>query len=256
MYLAGLSWKKAERLLSDGTIAVMPLGSVEEHGPIGPLGTDYLIPEEFARRIEASFPNDVVVLPAMPYGYAPTLTSFPGTIDIGIETLTAVLNGIATGMLRSGVRKFLFLNGHGGNNVALDRVALEIYRAGGQAATIDWWILAGQLNREWIGGHGAGQEAAMMMALRPEWVDRSDLCDAEVNHFSDALRNTHLHQISFGGGFVRMIRDVRDSVPTGGFGGPDESSAATPEWGDRMFDAVTEYIEAFIREFLKLDVGR
>ena len=99
MYLAGLSWKKAERLLSDGTIAVMPLGSVEEHGPIGPLGTDYLIPEEFARRIEASFPNDVVVLPAMPYGYAPTLTSFPGTIDIGIETLTAVLNGIATGML-------------------------------------------------------------------------------------------------------------------------------------------------------------
>ena len=51
MYLAGLSWKKAERLLSDGTIAVMPLGSIEEHGPIGPLGTDYLIPEESEREI-------------------------------------------------------------------------------------------------------------------------------------------------------------------------------------------------------------
>ncbi len=75
-----------------------------------------------------------------------------------------------------------------------------------------------------------------------------------MNHLSDNLINVHLHQIQFKNGFVRIVRDVRDSVPTGGFGGPDDPSMATEEWGHEMFDAVTEYMKDFVAEFLKLNL--
>ncbi|WP_286934669.1 MULTISPECIES: creatininase family protein [Aminobacterium] len=254
MYLASLTWKKAEKNFTPNTVAIVPLGSVEEHGPLGPLGTDYLIPEEFARRIEADYPQDVVVFPAMPYGACDTLLSFPGTVDIGIETLTAVMRGIARSLLHWGLKKVIFINGHGGNNPALNAAALDIYKAGGLAAIVDWWILAGQMNPRWVGGHGAGQETAMMMALRPGWVNKEENFEEPVNHLSDNLINVHLHQIQFKNGFVRIVRDVRDSVPTGGFGGPDDPSMATEEWGHEMFDAVTEYMKDFVAEFLKLNL--
>ena len=57
MYLASLSWTKAKEIEGEGVVAVLPLGSLEEHGPVGPLGTDYIIPEAMAARLEASMPE-------------------------------------------------------------------------------------------------------------------------------------------------------------------------------------------------------
>ncbi len=244
-----MTWKQAEERLKMHPVALLPLGSVEQHGPIGPLGTDFLIPEAFAQKIEGRMSENVLVLPCIPYGVCPYHMAFPGTVDIGTDALTLVLRRITEAMMQHGVRKFFFLNGHGGNGPALDSAALTIYRAGGLAAIADWWSIAGQLNEEWIGGHGMGQEASMMMAIRPQTVDLNANFRGRLNHLSDALRNTHISQVRFGKAAFRIIRDVQDVETSGGFGGPDDPASATKEWGVEMLEGMTEYFCSFLREF-------
>ena len=260
MYLASLSWSKARQIKGDDVVAILPSGSLEEHGPIGPLGTDHIIPEEMAARIEAKIPGKALVLPTMPYGVTPALASFPGSVDIGYDALCSVLRGCVDAVLRCGVKRFLFLNGHGGNAAAIDNAALYLYHKGGQAAEIDWWVLCGQLNKDWLCGHGGGIETAVAMAVKPEWVHLGDLFESEVVHFNERLRNVHIHSVEFEGAAVKMVRDAADSIPSGDSGYDDRPARARedPGLGDRILDAVTAYAIKFVDEFAKVDltVGR
>jgi len=256
MYLASLSWSKA-RDIGENVVAVLPLGSLEEHGPIGPLGTDYIIPEKMASLIEAKIPDRVLILPTLPYGVTPALANFPGSVDIGYEALCRVLKGCVDAVLRCGVKRFLFLNGHGGNMAAIDSAALYLYQRGGQAAEIDWWVLCGQLNEKWMCGHGGGIETVVAMAVRPEWVHPSDLFESRMVHFSERLRNVHIHNVEFEGATVKMVRDVTESIPSGdaGYGDSPSKALENPALGAEILAAVVEYTTRFIEEFAKVDLS-
>ena len=92
MQLAHLNWQEAEKALADPeTLVVIPVGSTEQHGPVGPLGTDWLIPEEFCRRLDARM-EKLLIAPVMPFGVATHHINFPGTIDLGIETMIRVMS--------------------------------------------------------------------------------------------------------------------------------------------------------------------
>ena len=258
MYLASYSWKKASELTAkhgEGIVALLPIGNLEEHGPIGPLGTDYIIPESMASTIEARLPDKVLVLPTMPYGVSPALKAFPGTVDIGEEALTGVLKGIVDAVLSCGVRRVLFFNGHGGNWPALSTAALYLYQRGGQAAQIDWWVTCAEMKAEWKCGHGGGIEASAAMAVRPDWVHPEDCFASEVVHFSDTLRNVHIHNVLFEGATVKMIRNAKDSIPSGDAGYDDSPSRASRETGQAIVDAVVDYTVRFIGEFSKIDLS-
>lgn len=259
MYLGGLTWKKAQELRAkEGIVAILPLGSLEEHGPIGPLATDAIIPDAMAARIEARMPEGVLVLPTMPYGVTPALKGFPGTVDIGYDALCSVLKGCVDAVLSCGVRRLLFLNGHGGNIAAIDTASLYLYKQGGQAAEIDWWVLCGQMRQEWMCGHGGGIEAAVAMAVRPDWVHVEDCFESEVAHFNERLRNIHIHSVEFEGATVKMMRDVVDSIPSGDAGYNDSPGRADNRLGRDILEAVVDYTVRFVREFSTLDlsVGR
>jgi creatinine amidohydrolase len=261
VYLASLSWRKAKNLEGkrDGEIvAVLPMGSLEEHGPLGPLGTDYIIPHEIAERVEKRMPDNTLSLPTLPYGVTPALAGFPGSVDIGYEALCAVLKGCVDAVLRCGVKRFLFLNGHGGNTSGIDTAALYLYHKGGQAAEIDWWVLCGQLCKDWMCGHGGGIETSVAMAIKPDWVHLENLFKSEVVHLSPRLQNTHIHNVEFQGAGVKMVRDVVDSIPSGDAGYEDHPSRASAALGGKILDAVTDYTAEFIEEFSKIDlsVGR
>ncbi len=252
MILSKMTWKEAERSFGNSKVALLPVGSVEQHGPIGPLGTDYLIPQEFAERLEEKNPKDRILLPPVPYGVCPYHLGFPGTINIGDEALYAVVKGIVNSLVRHGMKKFVFLNGHGGNGPALDKAALEVYRAEGLVAIVDWWVLAGQIDPEWMGGHGAGQETSVMMAVDPSSVTKENCFGAEIGHLSEKLRNTHINSVRYGKGSVRIIRDVRDVTSNGAYGGEDAPEDASAETGKAILDTLTEYMDAFITEFTAL----
>ena len=144
MYLAHLNWQQAKRAFAkDDLVAIIPIGSTEQHGPVGPLGTDFLIPDYFAKQIEKR--TEVLIVPTVPFGIATHHVEFSGTIDIGFDGLYAVIKGIVDGLSRHGVKKFVFLNGHGGNTPALDKVALEANKKGCLCAQIDWWNVAARV---------------------------------------------------------------------------------------------------------------
>lgn len=248
MYLEGMTWNQAKELFSAETIALLPLGSVEQHGPICPLGTDFIIPQELAKKVETLCPEKLVVLPTLPYGVCPYHDGFPGTIDIGWELLSGVTKKIAGALIKYGVRKFVFLNGHGGNGPALDDTALWIYRQGGMAAIIDWWSLASQLNPEWMGGHGTGQETSMMMAIRPGWVNKDDFFESKITNLTARLPNTYINTVTFGKGTVRILRNVEDVSSNGAFG-EDDPREATSRLGEEIIEGVVPYLRDFIEVF-------
>ena len=237
MYLAELNWQQAEPVLKDpDTVVLIPVGSTEQHGCVGPLGTDWLIPEEFCRRLGGM--DKVLVTPVIPFGVATHHINFPGTIDLGIETMIGVMTVVFESLYRHGARRFVVVNGHGGNDPAIEKAALSMYRRGAQVSLIDWWGIAPKLNPDWPTGHGDAQEAAAVMAFRPDLVNAGYLTDNVVNDPTPALRQVHINTVLFEGAPVKIIREIRDTVNTGGLGGL-ESKFATREWGTAMMDGLT-----------------
>lgn len=254
MYLAHLNWREADVVLKKkDLVTLIVLGSTEQHGAVGLLGTDFIIPDYMARRIDER--TEVLVTPTMPFGVAPHHTSFAGTIDIGADGLYCVVKGMFKNLMAHGARKFVILNGHGGNDPVLEKVALETFREGGLCAQINWWALAPVLNPKWVTGHGDAQEVAMIRAIDENLIKMDQLIPFKLNHMSDNLINTYLNQVQFKNAGVKVTRDVRSTVSTGGFGGLDPS-LGTVEWGREMGDAVIDYCVDFINEFRNVDLEK
>ena len=153
MFLERMTTVQAEWAFAKDPLAIIPLGSTEQHGPQCALGTDFLIPRNLAERVEAmDETKNVIVLPTVPFGVCDYHMSFPGTFNIGFEGLYLLLSKITGAMMQHGVRRFLVINGHGQNTPAIDQTSLEVYRAGGIMASIDWWSLIGQIDERFANG--------------------------------------------------------------------------------------------------------
>ncbi len=254
MYLAELSWKRAEAPLADPeTVVVIPVGSTEQHGCVGPLGTDWLIPQEFCRRLEAMGEKKLLITPVLPFGVATHHINFPGTIDLGLEAMTLVMKQIFESLFKHGARRFVVINGHGGNDPAIEKAALEIYRKGGLVSLVNWWGIAPQLNPNWTTGHGDAQEVSAVMAFRPDLIHAEDLVENEVSEVSPEFKQTHINTVMFEGASVKIIREIRDTVNTGGLGGLPAQSASK-QWGDEMMAAMTQWMADFIRAFRRVSL--
>lgn len=255
MQLAHLNWQEAEKVLANPeTLVVIPVGSTEQHGPIGPLGTDWLIPEEFCRRLDGRM-EKLLIAPVIPFGVATHHINFPGTIDLGIETMIRVMSAVFESLYRHGARRFAVVNGHGGNDPAIEKAALEMYRRGAQVTLVDWWGIAPKLNPDWPTGHGDAQEAAAVMAFAPELVKSEWLVDDVVTPPSADFKQLHINTVLFEGAPVKVIREIRDTVNTGGLGGL-ESKFATREWGVAMMDGVTDWMVRYLEAFRRIDLPK
>jgi putative transposase len=122
--LAYTSWKSAGRYFAGSDIALLPVGSTEQHGPHNPLGTDHLI--AYALALEAGRRTGVVVLPPVPFGVSAHHSSFPGTVWVREEVFKEYVRDVILSLKRHGVRKVVVVNGHGGNLSALLSLAREL----------------------------------------------------------------------------------------------------------------------------------
>ncbi len=112
MRIEDMNWMQVEAYLKSDDRIVVPIGSTEQHAHLS-LCVDNILAERVA--IEAAEPLAIPVLPVMPYGLAPYFASYPGTITLRVETLLAVVRDIVASLARSGFRRILIVNGHGGN---------------------------------------------------------------------------------------------------------------------------------------------
>jgi creatinine amidohydrolase len=112
MRITEMNWMQVEAYLKGDDRCVVPIGSTEQHGYLS-LGVDLILADRVAN--EAAAPLGVPVFPVMPYGIAPYFADFPGTVSLRVETLLAVVRDVITSLHRSGFRRILLVNGHGGN---------------------------------------------------------------------------------------------------------------------------------------------
>ena len=107
-----LNWMQVEEYLSRDDRVVLPIGSTEQHGYLS-LETDNILAERVSA--EAAEPLGVLVLPALPYGLTPNFAAYPGSPTLRLETFVAVLRDLLDSLHAQGFRRFLVVNGHGGN---------------------------------------------------------------------------------------------------------------------------------------------
>lgn len=254
MYLAHMNHREVSDYLKKSDTIVIPVGSLENHGLHMPLGTDSLIPDEIARLLNER--SDLLIAPTLHYGATDDLAGFPGTVSIGTEGLIMLLRAICDQLYRHGFRHFIILNGHGGNTAAIQAVGTHLYRKGAYLAILNWWLMAGQLNPDWAGGHGGGEETAGVMAVDPKLIKTEYLHMPEGirNDLGDALPYDAWTTIRFKGAAVTVPREVKDITDNGwlvhSFKG-DIPTRATEAWGREMLTAMAEYIAEFGIEFGK-----
>jgi len=113
MKIADMNWFQVESYLKTDDRVVLPLGSTEQHAYLS-LCTDFILSKKLAE--EAGERCNVPVYPGLPYGIAPYFSAYPGTITIRPETYGAFVVDILTSLVKSGFKRILIINGHGGNS--------------------------------------------------------------------------------------------------------------------------------------------
>ena len=138
MRISDMHWKQVEEYLEADNRCILPIGSTEQHGRLS-LCVDAILAERIA--LEAAEPLGIPVYPVMPFGCAPYFSAFPGSISLKVETLLAVARDIIGSMYKSGFRRVLIVNGHGGN-AAVGNLCRELLaeRPDMSIRFHNWWL--------------------------------------------------------------------------------------------------------------------
>ena len=253
MRLSNMTWPQVERYFQDSDMVLLSIGSIECHGRHMPLGTDTLIPEHLLEKIEQK--SGVLIAPTIPFGSCQSLAPYPGTVHIDDQVLYLFCMQVLESLYHHGARKFVFLNGHGGNIKVLERLGLEYEKRGCLMATLNWWLMAWDMNPAWKGGHGGGEETAAILGIDPSLVDKSEIGgDLKLFDLTENLKATGFRSVQYKGVSVDIIRSTRH-VTDSGWIGPDHPNTATEAWGREMLQTTADYIVDFMEEFKKVQLG-
>lgn len=260
--LAYMTWPEAKSAFSEDRVVVVPIGSVEQHGPHLPVGTDFLVADALGKMI-AERCKECIVTPTIPVGYADYHTDFAGTLSVSLSTLEAYVTEYVSYPVKYGAKRILFVNSHGGNMPALSHLSYRLRRQGVLAATILWWDVLGVLAPETSpAGHGDWIETSMVLACNPTGVrmDKARLPVAKQTNV-ETLKIKTPHEILFKGVPVHIRLATQDFTDTGDMPEPGLTphgdptippDRASPELGARLMDTVVNFIVDFILEFRKM----
>ncbi|RUM23605.1 creatininase family protein [Rhizobium vallis] len=182
------------------TIAVLPLGAHEQHGPHLPFETDTLIAEGIVGRLKIALPAGlpVIFLPAESVGYSIEHMDVEGTKTLAFDEAVNRWLSIAEGLAKQEIRKFVMLNAHGGNSPITSIVATEARVRFGMLAVATSWTRFGLPDgvvtpeEKAIGIHGGDIETSVMLALHPDRVDMAKAADFSSRQTDFAARFKHL----------------------------------------------------------------
>ncbi len=171
LVLQEMTWGDVDEYLKTCDMAIIPLGSTEQHGPHLPLGTDFFEADEIAKSISAR--TGVITAPVLLAGYSTYHSGFPGTLSLKPETMEQVLFETVEMLIKYGFRRFMFFNYHGGNSIITRKVIHKInhntaaiaINIGIDASFQDFGEEVAPFDH-----HAGVGETSIMLYLRPELV--------------------------------------------------------------------------------------
>lgn len=234
-----LTFAELNARAAGGALVIVPVASLEQHGPHLATGVDILCANAVAHRVAQRMlaaGRQVVVTPCVWTGLAEHHVAFGGTVTLNYAAFAAVLKGIVGSAARAGFKRVMLLNGHGGNSEAVAVVGGECQNEFGIAvAAGTYWHLAGDafapiLQRQSNVLHACEAETSMVMALLPEAVRMERLAEAHGPHSTRPE-----------GQPAAMIRrrSFKEVSPSGVIG---DARAASAEKGEMLLDAAAERI--------------
>ena len=238
-----LSWPEARDHLQEVDIALLPVGSIEQHGPHLPLDTDAYDANYLALRVaEACSEPKPLVLPYIPYGVAYHHHGFRGTVSISNDALAKLVYDIGISVSHNGIKKLVIINAHGGNSPALNHAAQMINRDArvfvcvdtGETSDVDIYALIETPNDV----HAGEMETSTSLATRPHLVDMNQAC-TEIPEFSSRyLDFTSIHGVSW----YAYTRKISNS---GVMGDPTKASA---EKGKKIWEIMIAHLVALVED--------
>jgi len=171
MKLRELSWRAVQEL--DPDVAVLPVGSTEQHGPHNPVGLDAIVANETAA--EATERTETLLLPSVEVGVAEHHRRFPGTLYVRPETLRRYVTDVVRSVAYHGIEKVVVVSGHGGNAGVLSDVCGRVSREGTAYAVMWQWMDAFPDEVD----HAGKSETSFLLHLRPELVGEPVVGDAD-----------------------------------------------------------------------------
>jgi len=247
MRLQLMTWPEVESYLRRSKGVIVPIGSTEQHGPTGLIGTDSICAETLAWR--AGKLADAMVGPTLTVGMSEHHMHFPGSVTLRPTTLIAVVRDVILSLARHGFRRIFFVNGHGGNTASINAAFFEAYTEAPQllddgddlrCRTGEWWAtpsaqeLSVELFGDKDGDHASASEVSIASAAYPDHLKFADL-NPEVPP------SAHV----FG------PADFRHRYPEGRMGSHPE--LASVEAGERIIEAVAADLAEEYRVFLTED---
>lgn len=242
------TWLEVERYLEQSPGIILPIGSTEQHSPIGVIGTDAICAEAIARGVGEV--AQALVAPTINVGMALHHTAFPGSMSLRPSTMILVIRDYVTCLARSGFRKFFFVNGHGGNVATLKAAFSETYahladlgipEADKVHCQVSNWYMCGsvyklakELYGDQEGSHATPSEVALTQYLYPEAIKQAPL--------SEAVAKGHP---------IYGAIDFRRRYPDGRMG--SNPGLATPEHGKQFYELAVKEMSNFYLEFLNAE---
>jgi creatinine amidohydrolase len=245
------SWPEVEEYLKHCKGVIVPLGSTEQHGPTGAIGTDALTAEAVA--LEVGRRTGVLVTPAQAFGMAEHHLGFPGTISLQPATLLAVVHDLVLSLAGHGFERIFFINGHGGNIATTKAAFAQAYasaasrglpQAGRLRCRLANWFMAGAamtLARELYGDreghHATPSEIAITLHLEPTLLSKQRPLPEPA-----------------AAGPIHGAADFRRRHPDGRMG--SDPFLAQPDDGARFLDVAATALADDLRRFLDEDSDR
>jgi creatinine amidohydrolase len=246
-----LTWPEVRRAAAEDRVCLIPVATLEDHGPHLPIDTDLRITEEIARRTAEAAPDDIVLLPPVPHGYSPHHMDFPGTITIGWDTFTRYCTDVGRSLAHHGFKRMLYLHGHGSNQNFVEAAARLVGVEHPDVLSAAAFYLSGRRSLERIGelrdsgpggmAHACELETSIYLAIDPDAVAMDRAVDERGYPAGEYA------SMDWADGPLKLMPWWSAFSRTGVQG---DATAATGEKGEALLELAVEECVGFVRELL------